>query len=162
MKPDLEGKTKFTTREVRGITYDFYVDSQGRFSVVFDDEEIQHKDLQALYERLVVVSRPPAGKVSLPFVEYNSGVYGHRGLRFGTITGIHGANNNLLATFEDGSREQLHGEKFLRLDSEAKIAEFTHLEAAKNAASKEFDQYVAAHTFDARKEVEAKLREEKP
>lgn len=89
---------KLTTLSVRNQDFLVEVDEQGRFSAELSGATLYASTLEDLTTKLMTATKKAAAKLSIPIISPS----GNRG----TVTGQHGANGNLLVTWEDGHKSQ--------------------------------------------------------
>lgn len=157
-------ETKIGTMVVRDVEYEIRVTSRGVFLADLNGHPMDSPTYDGLAAKLETATRKAAVKIELRVCKVESGS-GVRTLTAtvirGTITGIHGANGNLLITWASGRKEQL--DKYttllpdLTLDQESELN--TLLRASWEAA-RALDQYLARlPKLDARHEAERLVRE---
>jgi hypothetical protein len=146
--------TKFASKEIRGRKIDLYVSSGGKFNADWDDETIECPTVGALLEKLSKITKVNLG---IKFCRWDDGV-----LKHGVITGLHGANGNILVRLEGekGSQQEYtytnDNGKYLKLTKEQE-AEYTGLQKALEAAQTAVEEFDAAHSFNASKVIKEAL-----
>jgi len=127
---------------VRDAEYEVDITLDGIFWVVVNNEKLSDSSLEGLRKKMIVATKRPAAKVSVPFVS----VEGVRGV----ATGIHGSTRNILVRWENGKTEQLNHWSGLILDdlTPQENEERHDLRARYDNASKALKKFQSDHRFD--------------
>lgn len=99
--------------EANGITVPIFVSDTGDWQAEFDGRTQSYPTREKLENRLKVLTRQSAVKVEIPVVRITPSHDGATLVR-ATLTGIHGANGNVLGTLHYGGRRGDVKEQFAK------------------------------------------------
>jgi hypothetical protein len=145
--------------EVKGKKFDVSISGEtGEFFSEFDGEQVRAESLKQLTDKLA--SRIARSKrVSIPICMWEKNGWNDKPgrIRWGTILGLHGSNNNILVKFDDEPRsEQVgYGDFFEPKDAD----ELKELSEALDGAEKALESFKKKHEIDAREKVREALGE---
>jgi ribosomal protein L35AE/L33A len=144
--------------DVKGKKFQVSISDEGKFFAQYEHEQISAESLKQLTDRLADRIKK-SKRVSIPICMWEKESWSDRPgkIRTGTITGIHGSNDNVLVKFDDEARsEQVsYGDFFDPKDS----AELKRLAEALNDAEQAFENFKKKHEIDAKEKVRELLGE---
>jgi hypothetical protein len=160
-------ETKIGTMTVRDVVYEVRVNGLGTFLADLDGQTVDADTYDGLAAKLAKTTAKSSVKIELRVcnVESGSGVRAMTSPQIvirGTITGVHGANGNLLVTWDSGKKEQLrlYQSGLLPDLSTGQEHELNTLLRAHWEAKRALDQFLARlPKLDAWREAERLVRE---
>jgi len=99
--------------EANGVTVPIFVDDNGNWSAEFDGRTQSYPLREKLENRLKTLTRQAVVRVEIPVIKVERSYDGARFIR-ATLTGIHGANGNVLGVLHYGGRRGDVKEQFSR------------------------------------------------
>lgn len=145
---------EFKKIEVKGKKFQVSIGDEGKFFAEFDNEQITAESLKQLTDKLA--SRIKKSKrVAIPVCMWKEESWNDEPgkIRFGTIIGIHGGNDNLLVQFDDEKTSEQVG--YGNFFDPADATELKRLTEILEAAEKAFEAFKTKYAIDAK----AKVRE---
>ena len=150
--------------EVRGQKFSIAVSNQGWFSALVDGHELTAETLNALRDKLIAATRKASAKLDIHFCKLMS----DGKVVPGVVTGVHGANGNLLIRWSDTKRTVQESSWASRDEPRVsplnadEVARWRQLCLNRQAAEKAIASFLGPRKLDLRKLVERAMKDSEP
>lgn len=154
---------KFDTIKIRGISFDIFINNQGKFFTQIDGDDVKADSFDALKKKLM--SSTGRKSISIPFVYWEDAGWnsesGH--LVRGVCVGMHAGNDNLLVKLGNDQGTQQFSAYHHEQHFDPKHAEeITRLQEALTSANKAWEKFKEKHRFNLRDAVVKALGGKEP
>lgn len=150
---------KLTEKTINGVTFEVSVNSDGEFKATVAGKCLKAESLKELEKQARKLCPRKRPEIAVEATK----LMGSRGTQDVVFTGIHGGTGNVLATFDDGDKEQVelrYGSAYVRRLTPEEKQTYATLHKANAQAEAALTEFIESVTVkDLRQKVEQTFQE---